>query len=155
MKSRIDENEVTIKCSILPHGQGMPLPSYATPGSAGLDLAAAVTDDIIIEPLERALVPTGIQIAVPAGFEAQVRSRSGLAFKNAIILPNSPGTIDSDYRGEVKVILMNLGDSAFRITRGMRIAQMVIAPVAAASLQVVEELPRTDRGGGGFGHTGS
>ncbi len=155
MKFRIDENEVTIKCSILPHGQGMPLPSYATPGSAGLDLAAAVTDDIIIEPLERALVPTGIQIAVPAGFEAQVRSRSGLAFKNAIILPNSPGTIDSDYRGEVKVILMNLGDSAFRITRGMRIAQMVIAPVAAASLQVVEELPRTDRGGGGFGHTGS
>lgn len=155
MKSGVDENSVTIKCRILPHGQGMPLPSYATSGSAGLDLAAAVTDDIFVQPGGRALVPTGIQIAVPEGFEAQVRPRSGLAFKNSIVLPNSPGTIDSDYRGEVKVIVMNLGDTAFRISRGMRIAQMVIAPVAAGNLQVVEELPRSDRGEGGFGHTGS
>jgi dUTP pyrophosphatase len=134
--------------------EDLPLPSYATTGAAGLDLRAAVAARLVLAPGERALVPTGLRLAVPAGFEAQVRPRSGLALRHGIVLPNSPGTIDSDYRGEVQVILWNAGPEAFVVARGDRIAQLVIAPVARVE---VEEGPldETSRGGGGFGSTGS
>ncbi len=148
------KNTLVVKCKVLPHGEGIPLPSYSTDHAAGMDLAAAVTDNIVLAPGERVLVPTGIQIAVPEGFEAQIRPRSGLASESGIVLPNSPGTVDPDYRGEVKVILMNLGQSPFTIKRGMRIAQMVISPVVTGLLEIVDELPETGRGHGGFGHTG-
>ena len=132
----------------------MPLPERATPGSAGFDLHAAVEADTVLAPGERRLVPTGVSIAVPAGYEAQVRPRSGLALEHGILLPNAPGTIDSDYRGEVKVILQNAGDAAFTVRRGDRIAQLVIAPVAAAEWEEWPDLDETGRGAGGFGHTG-
>ena len=138
----------------LPHARDLALPAYATDGSVGMDLAAAVQNDIVIEPGQAGLVPTGIMIAVPDGYEAQIRPRSGLALEHSITIPNSPGTVDPDYRGEVKVILLNLGNSPFRISRGMRIAQMVIVPAVRASIKVVKELPATDRGEGGFGHSG-
>jgi dUTP pyrophosphatase len=138
----------------LPHARDLALPSYATDGSVGMDLAAAVQDDIVIEPGQAGLVPTGIMIAVPDGYEAQIRPRSGLALEHSITIPNSPGTVDPDYRGEVKVILLNLGSSPFRLSRGMRIAQMVIVPAVQASIKVVKKLPATDRGEGGFGHSG-
>ncbi|MCD6361747.1 MAG: dUTP diphosphatase [Armatimonadetes bacterium] len=140
--------------SIDPEGEGLELPAYATEGSAGMDLRAAIEDELVLEPGARALVPTGIRIAVPPGYEAQVRPRSGLALRHGITLPNAPGTIDADYRGPVAVIMANLGDEPFVIRRGDRIAQLVIAPVARAALEVVPELPRTGRGEGGFGHTG-
>lgn len=130
------------------------LPFYATEHSAGMDLCAAITENLIIKPMERSLVPTGIAIALPEGFEAQIRPRSGLALKNGIVVPNSPGTIDADYRGEVCVILMNLGSEDFIITRGLRIAQMVIAQYTRALWNVVPELSDTQRGSGGFGSTG-
>ncbi|MDG4575319.1 MAG: dUTP diphosphatase [Defluviicoccus sp.] len=139
----------------LPHGAGLPLPSYATAGSAGLDLAAAVEAPIELAPGGRALVPTGIAIALPPGYEGQVRPRSGLAARHGLTVLNSPGTVDSDYRGEVAVILINLGQSPFRVERGLRIAQLVIAPVTAAQLCAVAELPGSSRGEGGFGSTGS
>jgi len=139
----------------LPHAEGLPLPSYATEGAAGMDLLAAVTTPLTIPPGGRALVPTGLRIALPHGYELQVRPRSGLALKNGIMLPNSPGTIDEDYRGELGVIVMNGGDTAFVVERGMRIAQAVIAPVVRASWRDVAELPDTARGTGGFGSTGS
>jgi len=139
----------------LPHARDLALPAYATDGSVGMDLAAAVQDDIVIEPGQTGLVPTGLMIAVPDGYEAQIRPRSGLALENSITVPNSPGTVDPDYRGEVKVILLNLGSTPFRISRGMRIAQMVIVPAVQASIKVVSELPPTDRGDGGFGHSGT
>ncbi|MBB5688013.1 dUTP diphosphatase [Roseomonas alkaliterrae] len=139
----------------LPHAEGLPLPAYATEGAAGMDLLAAVMSPVTIPPGGRMLVPTGLCIALPAGYEMQVRPRSGLALKNGIVLPNSPGTIDEDYRGEVGVILLNAGDAPFTVERGMRIAQAVIAPVIRAAWREVAELPATARGAGGFGSTGS
>lgn len=141
----------------LPHAQGLPLPAYETPLAAGMDLRAAVGDDapLTLQPMARAMVPTGLAFAVPAGFEAQVRPRSGLAAKAGITCLNTPGTIDADYRGEVKVILINLGEEDFVIRRGDRIAQLVIAPVASATWRPVDSLDATTRGAGGFGSTGA
>ncbi|HWE23481.1 MAG TPA: dUTP diphosphatase [Myxococcales bacterium] len=133
-------------------GEPLPLPSYATAAAAGLDLRA--DEAKTLRPGERALVPTGLAIAIPAGYEGQVRPRSGLALRNGITCLNTPGTIDSDYRGEVCVILVNLGQETFELPRGERIAQLVIAPVSRAQLAQVDELPPTPRGSGGFGHTG-
>lgn len=140
----------------LDHAKGLPLPSYATAGAAGLDLSAAIGENekITLKPGKRTLVPTGLQIHLPDGFEAQIRPRSGLALKNGIGLVNAPGTIDADYRGEIGVILVNLGEEDFEITRGLRIAQMVIAPVARADLVAVDAVGATERGAGGFGSTG-
>jgi len=140
--------------TVLPHGEGLELPAYATSGSAGCDLRAAVGEPATILPGERALVPTGIAIAVPEGYEGQVRMRSGLALKQGLILPNAPGTIDSDYRGEIRVIVANIGREPVTISRGDRIAQLVLAPVARARLERVRELPESERGPGGFGSTG-
>ncbi|MFN4032397.1 MAG: dUTP diphosphatase [Fimbriimonadales bacterium] len=137
-----------------PDATDLPLPSYQTDGSAGVDLYAAVKEPITLQPGERALVPTGIRIALPQGYEAQVRPRSGLAIRHGISLVNAPGTIDSDYRGEIQVILINLGQQPFTIQRGERIAQMVVAPVTRVDWEQVSELPPTTRGDGGFGHTG-
>jgi len=139
----------------LAHGADLPLPAYETSGSAGLDLLAAVEEDLTIAPGARALVPSGIAIALPAGYEAQIRPRSGLAAKHGLTLLNAPGTIDSDYRGEIKVILANLGDEAFTVSRGMRIAQMVVAPVSRLVWSAAEALDDTARGAGGFGSTGT
>jgi dUTP pyrophosphatase len=138
----------------LPHAEGLDLPAYATAASAGLDLAAAVTQDIDIAPGARALIPTGFAIALPAGFEAQVRPRSGLALKHGVTVLNSPGTIDADYRGEIGVILANLGSDTFTVTRGMRVAQLVVAPVVHVTWQPAASLPESTRGAGGFGSTG-
>ena len=138
----------------LPGGEGLPLPARATPGAAGFDLAAAVEGEIVLLPGERALVPTGFAVEIPPGFEGQVRPRSGLALHHGILVPNAPGTVDADYRGEVRVLLMNAGCGPFRIRRGDRIAQLVIAPVAEAEIVEAECLGDTRRGGGGFGHTG-
>ena len=138
----------------LPHGAGLPLPSYATADAAGLDLLAAVAEPIELAPGARHLVPTGISIALPPGYEAQLRPRSGLALKHGVTLLNSPGTIDADYRGEVGVILINLGEAPFRLQRGDRIAQLVIAPVARLAWRESEALPESARGVGGFGSTG-
>jgi dUTP pyrophosphatase len=138
----------------LPHGAGLPLPAYATADSAGLDLLAAVGEPVELVPGARRLVPTGISIALPPGYEAQVRPRSGLALKHGVTLLNSPGTIDADYRGEVGVILVNLGEAPFRLRRGDRIAQLVIAPVARLAWRESEALPASARGPGGFGSTG-
>lgn len=147
----------TIPITRLPHAEGLPLPAYETALAAGMDLRAAVADDapLTLKPMARAMVPTGLAFAVPAGFEAQVRPRSGLAAKAGITCLNTPGTIDADYRGEVKVILINLGEEDFVIRRGDRIAQLVIAPVASASWMEVESLEETARGAGGFGSTGA
>ena len=140
----------------LPHAEGLPLPAYETPGSAGMDLRAAVPEDepLVLKPGARLLAPTGLAMAIPQGFEVQVRPRSGLAAKAGITCLNTPGTIDSDYRGEVKVILINLGAEDFTIRRGDRIAQMVVAPVAQAAWIEVDDLDATARGAGGFGSTG-
>ena len=138
----------------LPHGAGLPLPSYATADAAGLDLLAAVAEPIELAPGARHLVPTGISIALPPGYEAQLRPRSGLALKHGVTLLNSPGTIDADYRGEVGVILINLGEVPFRLQRGDRIAQLVIAPVARLAWRESEALPESARGASGFGSTG-
>lgn len=145
---------VEILVKTLPHFEGLELPKYQTEGSAGLDLTAACREDIVIGCGERKLVPTGMCLAIPANYEVQIRPRSGLALKNGITLPNSPGTIDSDYRGEIQVILLNLGQEPFVVKRGTRIAQMVVAPVVKASLQIVDNLDDTVRSSGGFGHTG-
>jgi len=145
---------VQVCITTLPHHEGLELPAYATLAAAGMDLAAAVTEDLLLRPGQRVLVPTGIAIALPQGWEAQVRPRSGLALKHGITVLNSPGTIDADYRGEIQVILGNYGEEAITIQRGMRIAQLVVAPVSQVTWQVVETLPETDRGDGGFGHTG-
>ncbi len=139
----------------LPHGAGLALPDYATELSAGVDLLAAVEADVVLQPGERKLIPSGIAIALPAGTEAQVRPRSGLALKYGVTVLNAPGTIDADYRGEVGVILINHGDAPFTVTRGARIAQMVIAPVTQASWRRVESLEKSARGAGGFGSTGT
>ncbi|HLF56249.1 MAG TPA: dUTP diphosphatase [Thermoanaerobaculia bacterium] len=145
----------TVRIERLPHGEGLPLPAYATAGSAGLDLRAAVADELWLAPGARRLVPTGFRMEIPHGLEAQVRPRSGLALRHGVTLPNSPGTIDSDYRGEVQVLLVNLSSRPFRIRRGDRIAQLVVAPVARAALAEVDALESTARGAGGFGSTGS
>jgi len=139
----------------LPHAEGLPLPTYATPGAAGMDLLAAVAAPLVIPPGGRALVPTGLCVALPAGHELQVRPRSGLALKHGITMPNTPGTVDEDYRGELQVIVMNAGTEPFTVERGMRIAQAVLAPVIRASWQEVVELPASTRGTGGFGSTGT
>ena len=140
----------------LDHGRDLPLPRYETAGAAGLDLAAANPADapVVIEPLRRALVPTGLAIQLEPGFEAQVRPRSGLAFRHGVTVLNAPGTIDADYRGEVQVLLVNLGQESFTVTRGMRIAQLVVAPVTGVEPVEVEEIDGTARSAGGFGSTG-
>ncbi len=146
---------VSVSVTRLPHGADLELPGYETDDAAGMDLRAAVEADMEIAPGARALVPTGLAIALPSGYEAQVRPRSGLALRNGISLVNSPGTIDADYRGEVGVIVINHGDEPFTVTRGMRIAQMVVAPVTQAAWLEVDTLPDTARGAGGFGSTGT
>lgn len=143
-----------VAVTVLPHAEHLSLPSYATEHAAGMDLCAAVTNDVVLQPGQRTLISTGLSIALPAGYEAQVRPRSGLALKNGITVLNSPGTIDADYRGEVQVILANLGTEAFTVTRGMRIAQMVVAAYARVEWRQVEQLDATARGAGGFGSTG-
>ena len=143
-----------VKLKRLSNGLGLGLPSYETSGSAGADIQAAVDAPLTLKPGERGLIPAGFAMALPQGFEAQVRPRSGLAVKNGLTVLNAPGTIDSDYRGEVKVILINLGSAPFTVTRGMRIAQMVVAPVIQAAPVRVAALDETDRGDGGFGSTG-
>jgi dUTP pyrophosphatase len=145
---------VRVTVARLPQSEGLPLPAYMSDHAAGADLCAAVDDEIILQPGERALVPTGLAIALPAGYEAQIRPRSGLALRDGITCLNSPGTIDADYRGEVRVVLANLGSDPVVIRRGDRIAQMIVAPVVQAVFDVVEELPATPRGDGGFGSTG-
>ena len=138
----------------LAHGRDLPLPAYATSGSAGLDLLAAVDHDVEIKPGSRTAIPSGIAIALPEGYEAQVRPRSGLALHHGITLLNSPGTIDADYRGEIRIIVANHGDAPFRVARGMKIAQLVIARYEQAELIETDELPASDRGSNGFGSTG-
>jgi len=145
---------VAVAVQVLPHGDGLPLPAYATAGSAGVDLVAALEAPLVLSPGARAAVPTGIALALPEGFEAQVRPRSGLALKHGIAVLNSPGTIDADYRGEVRVILANLGSEPVTIARGERIAQLVVAPVCRVDFERVAALPHTARGAGGFGSTG-
>ncbi|HRI64947.1 MAG TPA: dUTP diphosphatase [Polyangium sp.] len=132
----------------------VPLPAYQTTNAAGMDLCAAIEDEVVIESLQRKLIPTGLSVAIPVGFEGQVRPRSGLAWRHGVTVLNSPGTIDADYRGELKVLLVNLSDVPFRLTRGERIAQLVICPVERAELEMVAELDETDRGAGGYGSTG-
>lgn len=146
---------ISISVKTLPHYDGLPLPSYATAQSAGMDLLAAIDAPITLKPMERKAIPTGICIALPPGYEAQVRPRSGLAIKNGITMINAPGTIDADYRGEVAVLMVNLGQADFVIERGMRIAQMVIAQYSTATWNVVADLDSTARGTGGFGSTGT
>lgn len=148
---------IDVGISRLPHSEGLDLPAYETAASAGMDLRAAVSadDPTTLEPRERMLVPTGIQIALPRGYEAQVRPRSGLAYRRGITVLNSPGTIDADYRGEVKVLLVNLGDESFEVERGMRIAQLIVAEHARVDWTRKEELEETVRGPGGFGSTGT
>ena len=143
---------VRIRISRLPHGEGLPLPTYATPGAAGMDVVAA--EDVDLMPGQRHAVATGFRVAIPDGYEMQVRPRSGLAYKHGITVPNTPGTIDSDYRGELKVLLINHGSESFPIRRGDRIAQLVPAVVIKAAFEEVEELCETTRGAGGFGSTG-
>jgi dUTP pyrophosphatase len=146
---------IAIPIVILPHGKGLPLPDYATSGAAGMDAVAAVTETHLLAPGERFPVPLGFCMAIPDGYEVQVRPRSGLAMKHGITVPNSPGTIDSDYRGEVKALLINLGSEPFAIERGMRICQLVPAAVDRAALTIVANLDDTKRGAGGFGSTGT
>ena len=143
---------VHIEICRLPHGEGLPLPSYATPGAAGMDVVAA--EDLDLAPGERHAVATGFRVAIPVGFEIQVRPRSGLALKHGVSVPNTPGTIDSDYRGELKIIMINHGSEPFPVRRGERIAQLVPAAVTQADWAEVDELPETARGTGGFGSTG-
>ena len=144
----------TIKIKFFEHGKDLSMPHYMTDGSAGVDLRAAINEMIVLRPMERRLIPTGFAIALPNNFEAQVRPRSGLAYKNGITVLNSPGTIDSDYRGEVKVLLINLGNEDFVIERGERIAQMIIQKCEKVIFSVVDELDKTDRSSGGYGSTG-
>lgn len=143
---------IGVKVRRLPHGEGLPLPAYATSGAAGMDVVSA--EDVVIAPGARHPVATGLALAIPHGFEIQVRPRSGLALKHGITVPNTPGTIDSDYRGELKVLLINHGPAPFAISRGDRVAQLVLAPVVQAAWHEVAELDETQRGEGGFGSTG-
>jgi dUTP pyrophosphatase len=145
---------IPIRVRRLPHSEGLPLPDYATAGAAGMDLMAAVAAPVTIGPGERALIPTGLTVALPLGYELQIRPRSGLALRHGITLPNTPGTIDEDYRGEIGIILLNTGRETFVVERGTRIAQAVLAPVSRAVWQEVESLDATARDSGGFGSTG-
>lgn len=145
---------IPVQITRLPHGQGVPLPDYQSAHAAGMDIHAAIDQPLILAPGAIALVPSGFAIAVPLGYEAQVRPRSGLACRQGVTIPNAPGTIDADYRGEVKVALINLGAEPVEITPHMRIAQLILAPVSRARWDEVDELPPTERGEGGFGHTG-
>ena len=145
---------VALFVKVLPSGGGLPLPDYATAASAGVDLAAAIAGDMTLRPGERAAVPTGLALALPEGYEAQIRPRSGLALRHGVTVLNSPGTIDADYRGEIQVILANLGAEPVTLTRGQRIAQLVLAPVVRIDWREVEHLPESARGTGGFGSTG-
>jgi dUTP pyrophosphatase len=145
---------VAVRVERLPHADGLELPAFATAGAAGADVRAALAQPLVLEPARVALVPTGLRLAIPHGYEIQVRPRSGLALRHAISVLNSPGTIDSDYRGELQIILMNLGGEPFTIQRGDRIAQLVLARVERPAWQVVDSVDETPRGGGGFGHTG-
>lgn len=152
----MNSSSVSIALSLLPHAEGLPWPAYETDGAAGMDLRAAVPEDqpITLAPGARDMIVTGLRIAIPEGYEVQVRPRSGLAAKHGVTCLNSPGTVDSDYRGELKVILINHGQTPFVVRRGERIAQMVVAPVTRAEFHLVDDLPETTRGGGGFGSTG-
>jgi len=145
---------VRVAVEVLPGAEDIPLPAYMSPGAVGMDLRAAVAEPLVLGPGQRALLPTGIRVAIPPGYEGQVRPRSGLAIEHGISVLNTPGTIDADYRGEVQVILANLGQEPFTIHRGDRIAQLVIALVARAELKPTDALDETQRGDGGFGHTG-
>ncbi|MEQ9115709.1 MAG: dUTP diphosphatase [Rickettsiales bacterium] len=147
-------NKISIKLKISSQSRDLPMPKYETLGSAGMDLMASIDESIILSPGERKLIPTGLSIALPVGYEAQVRPRSGLAIKHGMTVLNTPGTIDSDYRGEIMVILANLSDVEFKIERGMRIAQIVFAPVTRGEFSVVDNLDSTTRGEKGFGSTG-
>ena len=144
----------SLEVEVLPHGEGLPLPRYETDGAAGLDLRAAIATPLVLAPMERRAIPTGLRVAIPRGFEGQVRARSGLALKHGIALVNAPGTLDSDYRGELQVLLVNLGPEPFAIERGMRIAQLVVSPVERVEVVAVSALDATTRGAGGFGSTG-
>ncbi|MFT8778159.1 MAG: dUTP diphosphatase [Gluconacetobacter liquefaciens] len=146
---------VSVAVRRLSHAADLPLPGYATAGAAGMDLLAAVREPVVLAPGARLLVPTGLCIALPPGYELQIRPRSGLALKHGITLPNTPGTIDEDYRGEIGIILLNTGDAPLDITRGMRIAQAVLAPVVRVAWQETESLDETSRASGGFGSTGT
>lgn len=146
--------DIRVLIAVLPHGEGLDLPSYATTGAAGCDLRAAIETDLVLAAGGRTLVPTGIAVAIPEGYEGQVRMRSGLALRDGLALLNAPGTIDSDYRGEIRVIVANLGSEPVTVKRGDRIAQLVFAPVARARFEKVAELPSTRRSDGGFGSTG-
>jgi len=145
---------VEVRIRRLPHAEGLPLPDYATAGAAGADLCAAVEDDLVLEPGERAAVPTGLVVEIPMGFEGQVRPRSGLAIRHGLTVVNAPGTIDSDYRGELKVLMVNLGSESATIARGERIAQLVIAPVTRAAFVEAADLSPSERDDGGLGSTG-
>ena len=148
-------DDIAVSIQRLPHGADLSIPAPATGASAGADLLAAVAETVVLAPGTSALIPTGVAIQLPSGFEAQVRPRSGLAVKHGVTILNSPGTIDADYRGEIGVILINHGDQPFTVTRGMRIAQMVVQPVIGAQWREVDALDETDRGDGGFGSTGT
>ncbi len=148
-------DRVVVQIKRLPHARGLPFPEYMTTGSSGMDICAAVNEPLTIHPSEICLVPTGLSVALPAGYELQIRPRSGLAIKRGITVVNAPGTIDADYRGEIKVGLINLGREIFVVERGQRIAQMVLSRVWRMDWQEVEELPATERDSGGFGHTGT
>ncbi len=150
----MENNQIEILIKRLPHLGEIPLPAYQSRGASGVDLSAAVELDVVIAPGKRALIPTGIAVSIPFGYEAQIRPRSGLAWKHGIGLLNAPGTIDSDYRGEIKIIMFNLGEEPFVIRRGMRIAQMIVAQFVPAELKLTDELDETVRNHGGFGHTG-
>lgn len=147
-------HSVPVAVKVLPHGEGLPLPRYMTPQAAGMDLLAAVEQPTTLSPGAWRLIPTGLAMHLPAGHEGQVRPRSGLAFKHGVTVLNAPGTIDEDYRGEVGVVLINLGQAPFVINRGERIAQLVVAPVVQARWEVTDDLEQSQRGEGGFGHTG-
>ena len=146
--------EIAVAIQMLPHGEGLEIPAYATSGAAGCDLRAAIEADLVIAPGGRSLVPTGVAVAIPPGYEGQVRMRSGLALRGGLALLNAPGTIDSDYRGEIRVILANLGSEPVALKRGDRVAQLVFAPVVRARFEKVSELPASERKDGGFGSTG-
>ena len=147
-------NEIGIKLVVMESAKGLNLPHYASKGAAGMDIEAAINDLVTLKPQERKAIPTGLMMAIPSGYEVQIRPRSGLAFKQGLTVANAPGTIDNDYRGEVKVILINLGEEDVTITRGMRIAQMIVAPVTRGEFILSDTLEDTDRGSGGFGSTG-
>jgi dUTP pyrophosphatase len=153
-KDASGETSVSVKVKQVGFSSGLAMPKYESDGAAGMDLLAAISDEMTIAPGDRMLVPSGIAVELPKGLEAQVRPRSGLALRDGVTVLNSPGTVDSDYRGEIGVILINQGERPFTVRRGMRIAQVVFAPVVRASMESVEELAETDRGAGGFGSTG-